>query len=177
MSIRSYNDNLPSLGARVYVDEAATVIGKVHLGDDCSVWPGAVLRGDVNTIHIGTRSNIQDGTVIHVTHPHPANPNGFAVSIGEQVTIGHQVMVHGCTIHDRCLIGIGSIILDGATIHSEVLLGAGSLVPEGKVLESGYLYLGSPAKRIRPLSQQERDWFHYSAEHYRKLKDDYLGAD
>jgi len=174
MSLRIYKGINPQLGKRAYVDESAVVIGNVVIGDDSSIWPMAVLRGDVNRIHIGQRSNIQDGTVVHVTHRYSANPDGHAVTIGDDVTVGHNVTVHGCTIEDRCLIGIGSTILDGAIIHRNVLLGAGSLVPEGKELESGYLYLGAPAKQIRPLTDDEINWFEYSARHYQKLKEDYL---
>lgn len=174
MTIRSYKGVSPRLGKQTYVDEAAVVIGDVVLGDDCSVWPMAVIRGDVNHIRIGRRSNIQDGTVVHVTHGYRANPDGHAVVIGDDVTVGHNVTVHGCTIEDRCLIGIGSTILDGAVIHSNVLLGAGSLVSEDKELESGYLYIGAPAKRIRILTDEEMAWFEYSAKHYQNLKNDYL---
>ncbi len=174
MTIRSYKGISPELGKQVYVDESAAVIGDVVLGDNCSVWPMAVIRGDVNTIRIGQRSNIQDGSVVHVTHPYSANADGHAVVIGDDVTVGHNVTVHGCTIEDRCLIGIGSTILDGAVIHSNVLLGAGSLVSEGKELESGYLYIGTPAKRIRELTDEEIAWFEYSAKHYQNLKNDYL---
>lgn len=174
MTIRSYKGVSPKLGKQAYVDEAAVVTGDVVLGDDCSVWPMAVIRGDVNHIRIGRRSNIQDGTVVHVTHGYRANPDGHAVVIGDDVTVGHNVTVHGCTIEDRCLIGIGSTILDGAVIHSNVLLGAGSLVSEDKELESGYLYIGAPAKRIRILTDEEMAWFEYSAKHYQNLKNDYL---
>ena len=174
MAIRPYQNISPSLGKRVYVDDAAVVIGDVVLGDDCSVWPMAVIRGDVNHIRIGKRSNIQDGTVVHVTHRYSANEEGHAVRIGDDVTIGHNVTVHGCTIEDRCLIGIGSTLLDGAVIHANVLLGAGSLVSEGKELESGYLYIGAPAKKVRELTDEEMAWFEYSAKHYQNLKNDYL---
>lgn len=174
MAIRLYKDISPTLGKRVYVDEAAVVIGDVVLADDCSVWPMAVIRGDVNQIRIGRRSNIQDGTVVHVTHSYSGNPEGHAVHIGDDVTIGHNVTVHGCTIEDRCLIGIGSTILDGAVIHTNVLLGAGSLVSEGKELDSGFLYVGTPAKKVRELTDEEMAWFEYSAKHYQNLKNDYL---
>ncbi|MDH5632501.1 MAG: gamma carbonic anhydrase family protein [Gammaproteobacteria bacterium] len=172
--IRKYKDISPALGSRVYVDEQACVIGDVVLGDDCSIWPMAVLRGDVNSIRVGARTNIQDGSVVHVTHRFSSLPEGHAVSIGNDVTIGHNVTVHGCSIGDECLIGIGSTILDGAVIHKHVLLGAGSLVTEGKELHGGYLWLGRPAKKVRELTEDEIKWFTYSANHYRKLKDDYL---
>lgn len=172
--IRKYKNIEPTLGKAVYVDEQASVIGDVVLGDDCSVWPMAVLRGDVNKIRVGDRSNIQDGTVMHVTHGYSAVPDGYGVSIGNDVTIGHNVTVHGCSIEDECLIGIGSTILDGAVIHKHVLLGAGSLVTEGKELHGGYLWMGRPAKKVRELTEEEIKWFTYSANHYKKLKDDYL---
>jgi len=174
MSIRPYKELMPQIAESAYIDEAATVIGDVHIGAECSVWPGAVIRGDVNRIRIGDRSNVQDGTVVHVTHPFSEQPEGFDVHIGNDVTIGHNVTVHGCRIEDQCLIGIGSTILDGAIIQPQVLLGAGSLVAEGKVLESGCLYLGAPAKKIRMLTEAELKWFLYSADHYVKLSRDYL---
>lgn len=174
MSIRDYKGVTPTIAGSAYIDEAAVVIGDVHIGDECSVWPGVVIRGDVNRIRIGARSNIQDGTVIHVTRPRSNLPDGFDVFIGNDVTIGHKVTVHGCRIEDRCLIGIGSIILDGAVIQSQVLLGAGSLVTEGKVLESGYLYLGSPAKKVRMLTDDELQRLTKSATHYVNLSRDYI---
>ena len=174
MAIRSYKGSAPRLGERVYIDEQAAVIGDVTIGDDSSIWPMCSVRGDVNHIRIGERSSIQDGTVIHVTHKHAARPHGNATVIGSDVTVGHKVILHGCSIEDRCLIGMGSIILDGVLIRSHVLLGAGSLVAEGKELEGGYLWLGRPAKRIRELTDDELKWFEYSAQHYVKLKDGYL---
>jgi carbonic anhydrase/acetyltransferase-like protein (isoleucine patch superfamily) len=174
MSIRPYRNKSPVLGARAYIDESAVVIGDVVIGDDASVWPQCSIRGDVNAIRIGTRSNIQDGTVIHVTHDHAAVPGGRPTNIGNDVTVGHQCVLHACAIEDYCLIGMGSQILDGAVLRKYVLLGAGSLVTEGKELEGGYLYVGRPAKRVRELTAKERDWFDYSAKHYVKLKNDYL---
>lgn len=173
MAIRPYKNITPKLGKGVYIDEQACVIGDVTLGKDCSVWPMVVIRGDVNKITIGERSNIQDGSVVHVTHGYSEVPDGYAVTIGNDVTIGHNVTVHGCTIEDQCLIGIGSTILDNAVIHKHVLLGAGSLVTEGKELEGGYLWMGRPARRVRPLTEKEISWFGYSAQHYVKLKNDY----
>jgi carbonic anhydrase/acetyltransferase-like protein (isoleucine patch superfamily) len=174
MALRIYKGISPQLGHAAYVDDSAVVIGDVVIGDESSVWPMAVVRGDVNSIRIGKRSNVQDGTVVHVTHRYSDNPEGHAATIGDDVTVGHNVTIHGCTIEDRCLIGIGSTVLDGAIIHSNVLLGAGSLVSEGKELEGGYLYLGAPAKKIRELTEEELNWFEYSARHYQQLKDDYL---
>jgi carbonic anhydrase/acetyltransferase-like protein (isoleucine patch superfamily) len=174
MKLRTYKEAWPHVNDSAYVDSQATVIGDVAIGPDSSVWPMAVVRGDVNHIRIGARSNVQDGSVIHVTHPYPDLPQGHATVIGDDVTIGHRVVIHGCTIGNECLIGIGAIILDGAVLQDRVLLGAGSLVTEGKILERGHLYLGSPARQVRPLSDEEIEWFKYSAQHYVKLKNDYL---
>jgi len=174
MAIRPYKGILPQLGTRVYVDDSAVVIGNVVLGEDASVWPQCSVRGDVNAIRIGARTNIQDNTVMHVTHKYPDLPEGRACAVGHDVTVGHQCVLHACTIGNECLIGMGSIVLDGAVLHDRVLLGAGSLVTEGKELEGGYLWLGRPAKKVRPLTEQELKWFAYSAKHYVKLKDDYL---
>lgn len=174
MSIRPYKGILPAMGERVFVDQQAAVIGDVTLADDSSIWPMCSVRGDVHRIRIGARTNIQDGTVIHVTHPYVALPQGHAATIGSDVTIGHKVILHGCTIEDLCLIGMGSILLDGAVVRSHTLLGAGSLVGEGKELEGGFLWLGRPAKKVRELTQPELKWFEYSARHYVNLKNDYL---
>ncbi|HEY9097546.1 MAG TPA: gamma carbonic anhydrase family protein [Thiobacillus sp.] len=163
----------PTLAAGAWVHPRATVIGEVALDADASVWPGAVIRGDVNSIAIGEASNIQDGSVLHVSHKTPDNPAGGPLVIGARVTVGHTVILHACTIEDECLIGMGSIILDRAVIQKHVLLGAGSLVPEGKVLESGYLYLGRPAKRVRELTADEIAYFNYSAQHYVQLARSY----
>ncbi len=165
----------PQLAQGAWVHPRATVIGEVILGVDSSVWPGAVVRGDVNRISIGDASNIQDGSVLHVSHKTELDPVGGPLKIGARVTIGHTVILHACTIEDECLIGMGSIILDRALIKTHVLLGAGSLVPEGKVLESGYLYLGRPARQARPLTAEEIAYFNYSAEHYVTLARSYAG--
>lgn len=176
MAIRSFEQYAPVLGARAFVDVSAQVIGDVQLGDDCSVWPLAVIRGDIHQIRIGKRSSIQDGSVLHVTHDGPFNPGGFPCTVGDDVTVGHQVMLHGCTLHDRVLVGMGATIMDGAVVESEVIIGAGSLVPPGKTLESGYLYVGSPVKQARALTDQEKAFFLYSAGKYCELKDRYLAG-
>lgn len=176
MPTRSFEASVPVLGRRVYLDCTATVIGRVLLGDDVSLWPCSVVRGDVNSIRIDARSNIQDLSVLHVTHDGPYSPGGFPLRIGEDVTVGHRCILHACTIGNRCLIGMGSIVMDGAVIEDEVLLAAGSLVSPGKQLESGYLYRGSPAQKIRSLSDREREMLRYSAAHYLSLKDRYLSA-
>ncbi len=171
--LRTYKNIRPSLGADVYVDESAQVIGDVVIGADSSIWPQCVVRGDVNHIRIGARTNLQDGTIVHVTHKSNRDP-GRATMIGDDVTVGHRVTLHGCTVENLCLIGMDSSILDGAIIRSRVLLGAGSLVTEGKDIEGGYLWMGRPARRVRPLTEQEQSWFEYSAQHYVRLKNDYL---
>lgn len=175
MSIRAFKNIWPTQGFGTYIDQDAVVIGDVHLGEHCSVWPGAVIRGDVNSIRIGDYTNIQDNSVLHTTHQNDLNP-GAPLSIGHYVTVGHAVVLHGCTIQDFCLIGMQSIVLDNAVIEPYVIIGAGSVVSPGKRLESGYLYLGSPARKVRALTDQERTFLKYSAEHYAKLKDEYLTA-
>ena len=172
--IRNFENHQPRLGKRVYVDDTACVIGRVICGDDVSFWPMAVARGDVNEITIGSGTNVQDGSVLHVTHDGPYSPGGIALAIGAQVTVGHKVILHACVIGDRCLIGMGAIVMDGAVLGDEVILGAGSLVTPGKILEPRSLYRGSPARRVRPLSDEEIGQLRYSAEHYVRLKDQYL---
>lgn len=172
--IRSHLDKTPRIGKNVYVDEQSTIIGDVVIGSDSSIWPSAVIRGDMHSIRIGEKTSIQDGAVCHITHAGPYNPDGFPLKIGSLVTVGHQAMLHGCTLGDRCLIGIQSVVLDGAVIESQVMLAAGSLVPPGKVLESGFLYVGSPAIKKRALTQEEIEFIDYAAMNYVKLKDSYL---
>ncbi len=174
--MRRYLDQTPSLGQRVWVDPDASVIGQVILADDVSIWPRAVLRGDVNRIEIGARSNFQDGAIGHVTHDGPYTPGGIPLILGEDITVGHAAVLHACTIGNRCLIGMGAIVLDGAVIEDEVMLGAGSLVSPGKRLESGWLYVGRPAAPVRRLKDSELEMLRYSAAHYVRLKDRYLAA-
>jgi carbonic anhydrase/acetyltransferase-like protein (isoleucine patch superfamily) len=176
MPIRSYTGIKPVIGQRVYIDESAVVIGKVTLADDASIWPMAVARGDVNSISIGPRSNVQDLTMLHVTHDGPYSPGGVPLIIGADVTVGHKCILHACDIGDRCLIGMGSIVMDAAVVESDVLLGAGSLVSPGKRLESGFLYRGSPAQKVRALTDAEREMLLYSAQHYVRMKDRYLAG-
>ena len=177
MHIRPYKGILPTLGARSYVDPAATVIGDVVLGDDVSIWPGTIVRGDVNFIRVGARTNIQDGTVVHVSHDGPhAKLGGFATVIGEDVTIGHKAIIHACTIEDAVLVGMGAIVLDGAIVRKHGFVGAGALVPPGKVVGEGELWLGNPARKVRMLSDAEIEALYYSAGHYVRLKDDYLAG-
>lgn len=173
-SIRSYKAICPQIGDRVYIDSSSVLVGDIQIGNDSSIWPLVAARGDVNHIRIGERSNIQDGSVLHVTHKNAANPDGYPLLIGNDVTVGHKVMLHGCTIKDRVLVGMGAIVLDGVIIEEEVMIGAGSLVPPGKVLESGYLYVGSPVKQARPLTDKERAFLQKSADNYVQNKNDYL---
>ncbi len=173
-AIRSFNNTAPTLGDRVYIDPCALLIGDVTVGADSSVWPFAVARGDMHSIRIGERSSIQDNAVLHITHAGPFNPDGFPLTIGDDVTVGHSACLHGCTIGNRVLVGIGATVLDGVVVEDEVIIGAGTLVPPGKRLESGYLYVGSPAKQSRPLKDSEKAFFKYSAANYVKLKDQYL---
>ena len=172
--LKSYKGIAPTIGENVYIDESAVLVGDIVIGNDSSIWPLVAARGDVNHIHIGERSNIQDGCVLHVTHKNAENPNGHPLVIGNDVTIGHKAMLHGCTIRDRVLVGMASVILDGVIVEEEVMIGAGSLVPPNKVLESGYLYMGSPVKQARPLTTQERAYLQKSADNYVATKDDYL---
>jgi len=172
--LRPYKELFPTIGQRVMVDPTSVVVGDVRMAEDVGIWPLVVIRGDVNYVEIGARTNIQDGSVLHVTHKSSYNPEGNPLLIGEDVTVGHKVMLHGCTIGHRVLVGMGSIVLDGAVIEDEVMIGAGSLVPQNKRLQSGYLYLGSPVKQIRPLTEAEIEGLKYSANNYVKWKDEYL---
>ncbi len=172
MSIRKYKGIGPIIKETAWVDESAVVIGKCQLGEDVGIWPNATLRGDVNDIIIGDRSNIQDGAVLHTTHESEVS-KGSKCIVGKDVTVGHNAILHGCIIEDECLVGMGATVLDNAVVHKHVLIGANALVPPGKVLESGYLYVGSPVKKARELTEDEKKFFKYSAGHYVKLKNDY----
>jgi len=176
MKLRTYRDRSPRLGARVYVDPAAVLIGDVELGDDASLWPCVVARGDVNFIRIGARTNIQDGAVLHVTHDGPYTPGGFPLTIGADVTVGHAAVLHACTIEDACLIGMHATVLDGARVGKNAMIGAGALVPPGKVVGEGELWVGNPARCVRKLDARQIEQLYYSAQHYVRLKDEYLRA-
>lgn len=172
MAIRDYKEISPNIDETAFVDETAVVIGDVTIGEDSSVWPLSVVRGDVNTIKIGARTNIQDNSVLHVSHTSEYFP-GFPMTIGDDVTVGHRVTLHACTIGNACLIGMSATIMDGAVLGDYVMIGAGSLVPPGKQLKPGYLYVGSPVKQIRELNEKERAFLKYSAEHYSRLKEEH----
>lgn len=176
MAIRGWQGTYPELGANVYVDEMALVLGRVRLGEDSSVWPGAVLRGDVETISIGARSNVQDLSVMHVTHDGPYSPGGLPCRVGDDVTVGHRAILHACSIGDRCLIGMGAIVMDGVEIGDDCLIAAGALLPPGKHCPPGTLWRGAPARMARELHGEEFDQLRYSAAHYVELKNRHLAA-
>lgn len=175
--IRAYRGQRPRLGARIWIDPSAQIIGDVEIGDDASVWPLATVRGDVHRIGIGARTNVQDNSVLHVTHDGPYSPGGHALIIGDDVTIGHGVILHACSIGHRCLIGMGAIVMDRCVVEDEVLVAAGAVVSPGKVLKSGWLYRGSPAQAARELSTAEREQLLYSAHHYVRIKNHYLESE
>ena len=178
MTIRKFEEHTPDIHPSAYIDETALVSGEVEISEDSSVWPMTVIRGDVNYIKIGKRSNIQDASVLHVTHaPNEhsekigAAQTGYALIIGDDVTVGHKAMLHACNIGDRVLVGMGAIVMDGVVVENETIIAAGSLVPPRKTLESGYLWVGNPAKKSRELIDKEKLYLNYSAEHYVRLKD------
>jgi carbonic anhydrase/acetyltransferase-like protein (isoleucine patch superfamily) len=168
-NIRPFDGKQPQLQPGAWIDPTALVIGDVRLGADCSVWPMAVLRGDVQSIRIGDGCNIQDGAVLHVSHDSRYCPGGQPLVLGKGITVGHQAVLHACEVGDHCLIGISARVLDGAVIGPRSMLGAGALVPPGKRLEGGGLWVGAPAKRVRSLSDGELEYLEYSAAHYVKL--------
>lgn len=174
MTIRSYKGITPTYDNSVYIDESSVLVGDITLGKDSSVWPLVAARGDVNYIRIGERTNIQDGSVLHLTRASQSTPDGYPLIIGDDVTVGHKVMLHGCQLGNRILVGMGAIVMDNAIVEDDVIIGGGSLVPPNKRLESGYLYVGSPVKQARPLTEQERAFLNISADNYVQLKDEYL---
>lgn len=173
-SLRSFRGHTPVLGHRVFIDPSAVVLGDVVLGDDVSVWPGTIVRGDMHSIRIGARTSVQDGSVLHITHASDFNPGGWPLTIGSEVTVGHNATLHGCTLGDRILVGMGAIVMDGAIVEDNVVIAAGALITPQKRLESGYLYAGVPAKQVRNLSDKELAFFSYSADNYVRLKDEHI---
>ena len=173
-TLRSYKGITPIIGSNSYVDESAVLIGDIVLGADVSVWPLVAGRGDVNKIRIGDRTNIQDGTILHVTRKSNHQPDGFPLIIGDDVTVGHQCMLHGCILGNRILVGMGAIIMDGTVVEDDVFIGAGTVVPPNKVLRSGYLYVGNPMKEARLLKDRELTFLKQSADNYVLLKNEYL---
>ncbi|MFC1586206.1 gamma carbonic anhydrase family protein [Fibrobacterota bacterium] len=176
MTVKSWCNMSPQLGERVYIDPNALVLGDVVIGDDSSVWPMASVRGDVAKISIGSETNIQDGCSLHCNIDSRFFPGGSTLTVGDLVTVGHQATLHGCTLGDRVLIGMGATVLDGVIIAPDVLLGANSLVLPNTKLESGFLYAGNPARKIRKLTDEEWDFLPYSSQSYRELKDKYLNG-
>jgi carbonic anhydrase/acetyltransferase-like protein (isoleucine patch superfamily) len=176
MHIRVFEEKCPRIAPDAWVDPSALVIGDVEIGPGSSVWPMSVIRADIQAIRIGRDTNVQDGSVLHVTHDSPYSPGGQPLIVGDGVTVGHRVILHACTVGDHCLVGMGSIVLDGAVLEPRVMLGAGSLVSSGKRLEGGCLWLGSPARRIRPLSERELAYLDYAAQHYVRLAQRHRGA-
>lgn len=174
MPIKAFKNHFPKLSTSVYVDDSAVIIGNVNIGEDVSIWPMSVVRGDVESITIGAATNIQDGSVLHVSHAGDYSPQGHPLTIGRGVTVGHKAVLHACTVGDYCLIGVGAVVMDDAVLEDYVMIGAGGLVPPGKKLESGYLYVGSPVRQIRALKPAEKKFLEYSAHHYVELKNAYL---
>ena len=159
MAIRSFQQHTPKVGPRAFVDRSAVVLGDVEIGEDSSVWPLTVIRGDMHRIRIGARTSVQDGSVLH------SDP-GYPLTLGADVTIGHMVMLHGCTIGDGTLVGIGAVVLNGAKIGRNCLVGAGALVTEGKEFPDNSMIVGAPAKAIKELTPEQAARMRHAAEHY-----------
>lgn len=174
MSIRSYKGIEPKISISAYIDDSAVLVGQIEIGADSSIWPLVAARGDVNYIKIGERTNVQDGSVLHLTRKSATNPDGFPLIIGDDVTVGHKVMLHGCVLGNRILVGMGAIVMDNVIVEDDVIIGGGALVPPNKTLQSGYLYVGSPVKQARPLTDDERAFLKVSAQNYVELKNEYL---
>jgi carbonic anhydrase/acetyltransferase-like protein (isoleucine patch superfamily) len=173
-NLRPFNNTFPELDDTVYVDVSCVLAGDIVIGTDSSIWPLCAARGDVNVIRIGQRTNIQDGSILHVSRISEAYPKGFPLLIGDDVTVGHKCMLHGCIIGNRVLVGMGAIVMDGVIVEDDVMIGAGSLIPPNKRLQSGYLYVGNPAIQKRPLKEQELEFLKTSAKNYVLLKNSYM---
>ncbi|HUX83142.1 MAG TPA: gamma carbonic anhydrase family protein [Halothiobacillus sp.] len=167
--IRNFAHKSPVIGPDVWIDATAVVIGDVILAEGVSVWPMTVLRGDVNQIQIGKNTNLQDGVIVHVNQPSEQHPQGSRCVVGDDVTVGHRATLHACTIGNQVLVGMGAIVMDDVIVEDQVMIGAGSVVSPGKTLEQGFLYLGTPARKVRPLTQDELDYLNESARLYREL--------
>jgi len=176
MTIRNFGGVEPRIAESAFIDPLGLVIGDVEIGENAFVLPYVVIRGDVNSITIGNETNIQDGSVLHVNSDSVLAPGGTPLSIGAQVTIGHKCLLHGCEIGDHCLIGMGSTVMDRVVVERDVIIGAGSLVTPGKRLESGFLYAGAPARKVRPLKAKEAEYIDYSYQHYGDLKERHRGS-
>lgn len=173
--IKKYFSISPEIGQCSWIAENALVIGNCKIGDDCSVWFGTIIRGDVNYIKIGNRTNIQDNSVIHVTHSQTNDPDdGFPTIIGDDVTVGHKVMLHGCRIGDKCLIGMNATLLDGSEIGEESIVAAGSVVTQNKKFPPQSLIMGTPAKVVRKLTEAEIDNILVSSNNYVNYKNEYI---
>ena len=175
-SLRQFAGKQPQIGSRVLIDPTSVVLGDATLEEDVSVWPQVSIRADMHRIRVGARTSVQDGCVLHITHAGPYNPDGWPLDIGCDVTIGHSAVLHGCTIGNRVLVGMGAIVMDGAVVQDDVVIAAAALVTPGKTLRSGFLYAGSPAKEVRALTDKEMDYFTYSANNYVRLKDQHIAA-
>lgn len=173
-NLKSFKGKTPQLSSGAFVDFSAVLYGDIEIGEDSSIWPLVAGRGDVNFIRIGARTNVQDGSVLHVTRFSESNPTGFPLIIGDDVTVGHNAMLHGCTIGNRVLVGMSATIMDGAVVEDDIIVAAGSLVAPNKTLESGYLYRGSPASQARKLTENELAFLKQSAINYVILKNEYL---
>lgn len=174
ISLRNFQGKIPNIGQRVLIDPSAVVLGAVTLEDDVSVWPQVAIRGDMHSIRVGARTSVQDGSVLHITHAGPFNPEGWPLNIGCDVTIGHCAVLHGCTVGNRVLVGMSATVMDGAVVEDDVVIAAGALVTPGKHLRSSYLYAGTPAREVRQLSEKELAYFTYSANNYVRLKDQHI---
>ncbi len=173
MNVREYKGIVPKIDPSAYIDPAAVIIGDVAIGAEASLWPFAVARGDVDRIVIGAQTNVQDGSVLHVTHDGPYSPGGRALLIGNGVTVGHKALLHACTVGNYCLIGMGAIIMDDVIIGEECLIAAGTLIPPGKTVAPRTLWRGNPGRYVRDLSDDDVARLHYSAEHYVRVAASY----
>jgi len=172
MSIRKFNNISPAIAQSAYIDSQACVIGEVEIGENSSIWPMSVVRGDVNSIKIGNNTNIQDGSILHVTHKGEYG-DGAPLIIGDNVTVGHGVILHACRIGNNCLIGMGAIVMDDCVIEDYAMIGAGAMLPPRKHVKSGELWLGNPAKKVRDLTEEQIEQINYSAQQYVGLKNKY----